>query len=214
MAQCEDDSLIVAPEVSLTGFDYENIDLAMAFSIFATQELAKATKSKTLIITMLEQTDSQIYNNVKVFHKGSVIHSRAKARLFALGDEHKYMHEGNVSEIEIIEIDGVKVGILICFELRFKELWQKLEGSDVICVPSWWGAARAEHFRSLSQALAIMNQCYVIASDSANDECSGLGGIITPQGEEQRNGNTACFSIKYQKKAIALMRRYIDVGIE
>ena len=214
IAECEDDSLIVAPEVSLSGFDYENLEAVLAFSILATEALLKATKNKTLIITMLERCGTKIYNNVKVFHRGRVIHSRAKARLFRLGDEHKYMDEGDEGAIEIIDVDGVNVGILICFELRFKELWQRVEGADVIATPSWWGVARSEHFRALTQSLAIINQCYVVASDSANSECSALSGIITPQGQEQRNGNKPCLKVKYEKKEIMLMRRYINVGIE
>jgi predicted amidohydrolase len=58
-----------------------------------------------------------------------------------------------------------------------------------------------------------MNQCYVVASDSQNDECSKMSGIITPQGEVYRNGTENTLSIEYKPKQIALMRRYMDVGI-
>lgn len=209
----DDDSFIVAPEVCLSGFDYENLELALAFAQQATQKLKEATKNKTLILTMLERHEGEVYNIAKVFHKGEVVHQRAKARLFRLGDEHKYMSEGEDDDVKIIELDGVKIALLICFELRFKELWQKVEGADVIAVPSWWGVLRSKHFKTLTQALAIINQCYVVASDSANEECTKMSGVITPQGEVQRNGNTPCLELPYSKKEIALMRRYMDVGI-
>ena len=163
---------------------------------------------------MLEKQGSEIFNFLKVFHKGELVHKRAKAKLFRLGDEHKFMSEGSSDAIEIVELDGVKVGVLVCFELRFKALWSKLEGADIIALPSWWGVLRSEHFSVLTQALALMNQCYVVASDSANAECSGLSGIITPQGETQRNGNKPCLELPYEKKQITLMRRYLDVGIK
>jgi len=163
---------------------------------------------------MLEKIDAKVFNNVMVFHNGKLIFKRPKVRLFKLGDEHKYMHEGSDESFETIEIAGVKIAIFVCFELRFKELWQKAEGADVIVAPSWWGKPRAQHFASITQTLAIINECYVVASDSENAECSGLSAIITPQGIVTRNGNTPCLEVEYKKKDITLMRRYIDTGIE
>ncbi|MFA5460783.1 MAG: nitrilase-related carbon-nitrogen hydrolase [Sulfurimonas sp.] len=142
-----------------------------------------------------------------------MVYQRAKAKLFRFGDEHKYMSQGSADEIEIVEVDGIKIGIIICFELRFKEFWKKLEGCDVIAVPSWWGVLRTEHFKVLTRALAIMNQCYVVASDSQNPECTKMSGIIKPHGEDERNEDRAYFELPYEKKEIQSMRRYMDVGI-
>ncbi len=210
----EENSLIVAPEVCLTGFDYENLDKAVTDASHFCEEVKKHSHNKIVVLTMLERHGEHVFNMAKVFANGELVHQRSKARLFKLGDEHKYMHEGDDNGIETFEIAGVKIALLICFELRFKELWQKTEGADIIVVPAWWGKARAEHFRSLTQSLAIMNQCYVCASDSANDECSVLSGVITPQGTEARNGNNPCLVEEYREKEIAVMRRYLDVGIK
>ncbi|WP_188093721.1 MULTISPECIES: carbon-nitrogen hydrolase family protein [Sulfurimonas] len=206
-------SIIVAPEVCLTGFDYENYDKALEFSLEADEKIKSASKDKIIILTMLEKREGKIFNITKIFFNGEIVHERAKAKLFRFGDEHKYMHEGSSDNIKIVEIDGIKIGILICFELRFKEFWKKLEGCDIIAVPSWWGVLRSEHFKVLTQALAIINQCYVIASDSQNNECTKMSGIITPHGEDKRNKNKSCLEIKYDKKEITSMRRYMDVGI-
>ena len=197
----------------LTSFDYENLDEVVEFAHKANEELKKASKDKIIILTIIEKRDSQVFNFAKIFHNGEVVYERAKARLFRLGSEHKYMSEGIDENIKIVEVDGIKIGILICFELRFKELWQKLEGCDVIAVPSWWGVLRAEHFMALTQTLAIINQCYVIASDSLNEECSKMSGVIRPYGEVKRNGNEPCLELEYSKKEIIKMRRYLDVGI-
>ena len=208
----EENSLIVAPEVYLTGFDYENLEQATAMAWEFTKQIQQHAHGKIIILTMLEKQNEQVFNMAKIFANGEVVYQRAKARLFKLGDEHKYMQEGSDESIETIEIAGVKIALLVCFELRFKELWQKCEGTDIIAIPAWWGKARSEHFRSLTQALAIINQCYVLASDSANDECSVLSGIITPQGIENRNGNTPHFTQEYKQKEIAFVRRYIDIN--
>lgn len=212
--ECDKNSIIVAPEVCLTGYDYENFDEVLAFANRATQEIKKYSFSKIIVLTMIEKTQEGIFNFVKVFHNGEVVYQRAKARLFRFGDEHKYMQEGSDEAIKIIEIDDIKIAFFICFELRFKELWLASEGADVICVPSYWGVLRTEHFKSITQTLAIINQCYVVASDSANEECTKMSGIITPQGEVTRNSDNKILQIPYSKKNISLMRRYMDVGIE
>ena len=149
-----------------------------------------------------------------MFHDGELIHERAKARLFRLGQEEKYMSQGDDESFEIFEIDGIKIALFICFELRFKELWQKAEGADLILVPAWWGKPRSEHFETLTKALALMNECYVLVSDALNAECTGISGIVTPQGEMVLNGNKPCLIQRYNKKNITLMRRYIDIGID
>ena len=209
----QDNSIIVAPEVCLTGFDYDNFDAVIAFADSANEAIKKASHNKTVILTIIEKIEDKYFNMVKIFHTGEIVHERAKAKLFRLGGEHKYFVEGTSEKIEIITVNGVKIALLICFELRFKELWQQVEGADIIAVPSWWGVLRTEHFKSLTQALAIMNQCYVVASDSLNDECSKMSAIITPQGEVSRNNNAPILNKIYKPKELQLMLRYLDVGI-
>ncbi len=210
----EINSIIVAPEVCLTAFDYDNFDELLAFSLLATEKIKEVSLNKIIIVTMIEKREDKVFNFVKVFHDGEVVYERAKVRLFRFADEHKYMNEGSDEDVQIIEVDKIKIAILICFELRFKELWKKCEGADVIAVPSYWGALRTEHFKSLTQSLAIMNQCYVVAADSEDEECTKMSGIITPQGKVERNGNKPCLKLEYSKKEVTLMRRYMDVGIE
>ena len=208
------ESLIVAPEVCLSGFDYDNFEAVAEFSVTAKEALLEASKGKSIVVSMIEKREDAFFNMLYVFHKGKVVHERAKVKLFVFGGEHNYFTAGEESDIALFEIEGVKIGVLICFELRFKELWRALEGADIIVVPAWWGVLRSEHFKVLTQALAIMNQCYVVASDSLNEECSKMSAIITPQGEVTYNGNMARLEQEYKAKEIALMRRYLDVGIE
>jgi len=206
-------SLIVAPEVCLTGFDYDRFSEAQYFSHKATREIKEISQDKIIILTMIEKVGDEVFNIAKVIHNGEVVYQRAKAKLFKFGGEDKYFKEGSIEDFKIVEVDGIKIAVLICFELRFKDMWKKCEGADVIVTPSWWGVARGEHFKSFTKTLAIMNQCYVVASDSMNDDCSKMSAIINPQGEVLYNGNKPCLELEYNQKEIALMRRYMDVGI-
>jgi len=209
----KENTLIVAPEVCLTAYDYDNFDEVITFADKAIEAIKKVSFNKIIILTIIEKKDGEVFNFAKIFHNGEVVYERAKARLFRFGDEHKYMSEGSDEDIKIVTVDGIKIAIFVCFELRFKELWQKSEGADVIAVPSYWGVLRTEHFKAFTQTLAIMNQCFVVASDSMDDECTKMSGIINPQGEVQRNEQKASLEMKFSKKEIATMRRYMDVGI-
>ncbi len=204
----------MAPEVCLTAYDYDNFEAVLEFAYVAIEEIKKVSYNKIIILTIIERRGDEVFNFAKVFYNGEVVYERAKVRLFRFGDEHKYMSEGSDEAIKIIEVAGVKIAIFICFELRFKELWQMSEGADVIAVPSYWGVLRTEHFKAFTQTLAIMNQCYVVASDSLNEDCTKMSGIITPQGEVQRNAEKPSLEVIYSKKEITLMRRYMDIGIE
>jgi len=209
-----ENSIIVAPEVCLTGFDYDNFQKVAEFALYANNELKKSSYGKIIILTIIEKRDGEFFNFVKIFYNGEIVYERAKARLFRFGGEDKYFSEGKSKDVNIVTVDGIKIGLLVCFELRFKDLWKKLEGADVIAVPAWWGVLRTEHFKTLTKALAIMNECYVIATDSANSECSKISAVINPYGEVTYNRNSSCLAVLYDKKIIKSMRRYMDIGIK
>jgi len=211
--KCNENTLIVAPEVCLTAYDYDNFEAVLTFAPYAIEAIKKASRNKIIILTILERRNNSVFNFAKIFYNGEVVFERAKAKLFRFGDEHKYMQEGSVEDFKIVEVGGIKIAVFICFELRFKELWLKSEGADVIAVPAWWGVVRREHFKIFTEALALMNQCYVVASDSKNKECSAQSGIINPQGEAIRNGEKQALILPLSKKAIAVMRRYMDIGL-
>ena len=206
-------TLLVAPEVCLSGFDYDNFERVVEFSSHAVNEIKKVSKNRIIVLTIIEKKEDKIYNMAKIFHNGEIVYERGKCHLFRFGGEENYFFQENDEKVEIVEVAGLKLGVLICFELRFKVLWEKLEGADIIAIPSWWGVLRTEHFKVLTQSLAIINQCYVVASDSANEECTKQSGIITPFGVDERNENKACLGVIYDKKEVQTMRRYLDVGI-
>ena len=210
--EAADSAIVVAPEVCLTNFDYDHFEEAADFTLVALPLLLEKTQTKTVILTMIERRTDGIYNVAKVLHRGQVIHEQAKANLFKFGGEHDYFEEGSDDEIVLFDVDGIKMGIMICFELRYKDLWQKLEGADIIAIPSQWGKIRTQNFLSLTNALAIMNQCYVAASDTSNSDMTGMSGIISPFGEENRNEDAECLEMRCEKE-IVKMRRYLDVGI-
>jgi predicted amidohydrolase len=205
--------LIVAPEVFLTDFDYMHMSTAATFNLKALKAIKKALQPEQIaMITLILQEEDGFVNQAVVIHKNKLIHTQNKSKLFALGQEDNHFIAGKEKKIKVFEIEGVKFGILICFELRFKQLWQQLEGVDIIVIPAMWGKARKHHLRALSRALAIMNQCYVVVSNSANDDMGGGSAIITPDGEVKETKEEGHIVGEIDFQEIKKMRRYIVIN--
>ncbi|MCX6073083.1 MAG: carbon-nitrogen hydrolase family protein [Campylobacterales bacterium] len=214
LAQAPEDAIIVAPEVCLTGFDYDRFEEAAEFTPTALQKLSNWVENRLLIFTAITRIDDQFYNVAYALHDGKILHAQAKTKLFNLGGETNHFSAGEEAQIMSFNYNGIKIGILICFELRFKSLWQRLEGCDIIAIPAQWGKIRTEHFITLTNALALMNECYVIASDAHNDDTSGMSGIINPFGSELRNNGAETLSLMYEEHTVHSMRRYLNIGIK
>ena len=207
----QDRELIVAPEVYLTAYDYENFDEAIAFYDIAIDTILPLISTQILLITIIKKDDNKVVNQAIIIHKHKVIYRQNKYKLFRLGDEHRYFEAGNRDDIKPFTINGVSYAIIICFELRFKELWKQIEGVDIILIPAMWGKPRKKHLEVLSQALAIMNQSYVIVCNSANDDMAKSSAIISPWGDVVMDDNTKIIKDTIDLKKVKKSRRLIPM---
>jgi len=204
-----DKHIIVAPEVFLTGYDYEHMSTAAKFSANALKTLKKVVNEQIVVLTLILEDGDEFVNQAVVIHKHKIVHRQNKVKLFRLGDEDLYFRAGKRKKIQLFEIEGVKYALLICFELRFKELWKLVEGADVIFVPSRWGKLRKIHLEVLSRALAVMNQCYVIVSNSSDDDMASSASIISPAGTVTIDDTLEAVAGTIDFREIKKMRRYI-----
>ena len=201
--------IVVAPEVFLTAFDYEHLATAAKFSANALKTLKKEVDDQIVVFTLILEEGEHFINQAVVIHKHKIVHRQEKVKLFKLGDEDLYFFAGKKKKIKPFEIEGVKYAILICFELRFKELWKQVEGADVVFVPSRWGKPRKAHLEVLSRALAVMNQCYVVVSNSSDEDMASSSSIISPTGEVTMNDALEAVEGSIDFREIKKMRRYI-----
>jgi len=204
--------LIVAPELCLTNFDYEHFEEAAAFYEIALRSLLRIVSSQILVLTLTVKEGEDFFNQAIVIHEHKVIYSQKKYKLFTLGDEEKYFEAGVQASIVPFEIEGVKYAILICFELRFKELWKQIEGVEIVLIPARWGLSRKKHLETLSQALAIMNQTFVIVSNSADDDMASSSAIISPWGEVVADDTVEMIEKKIALKDVKRVRRLINMN--
>lgn len=71
------------------------------------------------------------------------------------------------NEYKLIEFNSIKVGLGICFDVRFSEMAHqyRMKGASILTFPAAFTVPTGKaHWHTLLRARAIENQCYVIAS--------------------------------------------------
>jgi predicted amidohydrolase len=100
-------------------------------------------------------------------------------------------HEQAGDEVVVSELaDGTRLGMSICYDVRFPELYRALvaEGVEVIAIPAAFTLATTrDHWEVLVRARAIENQCFVVAPNQIGEHAPGQrsGGrsmIVDPWG--------------------------------
>ncbi len=211
---CEKDSLILAPELALSGFSYDRMKEAALFSEKAIEEIKELSKDKTIALTFITKKENNFFNTLYIFNQQQIIHTQSKIKLFPLGNELEYFSAGNEQDIKIIEINGLKIATLICFELRFPQLWEKVKGADIILNPAMWGIKRKDHYESISKALALVSQCFVIACNSADENMAKGSAIINPFGIVKKDDKKEIIEDFFDLNEIKKVRTYINIGLD
>jgi len=84
---------------------------------------------------------------------------------------HPFQEERDVFKggdtLALFDCSGIKVGVQICYDLRFPEVTRKLalEGAELVLVPAAFPDPRNEHWNTLLRARAIENQLYAAATN-------------------------------------------------
>ena len=210
---CEEDSLILAPELALSGFSYDRMIEASNFSLKAVEDIKALSVNKIIALTFITQKNDSFFNTLHIFHNQKIVHTQSKRQLFPLGNELEYFGAGNEEDIKIIDINGLKIATLICFELRFPQLWEKVKGADIILNPAMWGVKRKDHYESISKALALVNQCFVIACNSADENMGKGSAIINPFGIVKKDDSKEIIEDSFDLNEIKKVRTYINIGL-
>lgn len=133
--------------------------------------------------------DDQYYNSSYQFDReGKLVHTYHKVHLFSPSKEQNKFTSGH--QLGIFELDGVKVGIATCYDLRFVEWIRLLALADIeiLFIPAAWPNPRASHWEILLQARAIENQLFVVGVNSVGttDKLTFCGHslIVDPFGEK------------------------------
>ncbi|TXT67433.1 MAG: putative Hydrolase MtnU [Promethearchaeota archaeon] len=163
--------IICLPELFTTGYDLTSVN-----------QLAEPLMGKTLtkireiiidnscvIGTILEKNKDKFYNTAFILGKsGDILGLYRKVHLFSPMLEKEYLTAGTtITPFIIPELQNIKVGLAICYDLRFPELFRKLtlQGAEVIFVPSEFPTPKNDIWKTLLIARAIENQVFIIGTN-------------------------------------------------
>ncbi|MBZ9556721.1 MULTISPECIES: amidohydrolase [unclassified Modicisalibacter] len=173
--------LIVLPEMFATGFTMNSREMAepMADSRSVAWLRAQARQRGCVVTgSVAIQEDGDYYNRlVWATPDGDVIHYD-KRHLFRMAGEHERYAMGN--DRVIVELKGFRILLTVCYDLRFP-VWlrqqprggEHFEYDALLCVANW-PAPRRQPWRTLLQARAIENLCYVIGVNRVGQDAKQM----------------------------------------
>lgn len=196
----EKTALIILPEMFSTSFSMNKEILAETMEGTTVTWMKNTAASRGAILTgsivAKESVDGKTvyYNRLIWMLPNGETGLYDKRHLFAYGKEEQHYSPGK--KRLIASVNGWKVNLQVCYDLRFP-VWQRQSRSqtpllnpeyDLLIVVANWPTARSHAWRTLLQARAIENQCFVIGVNRTGVDGNGLSYpgeslVVGPLGE-------------------------------
>ncbi len=180
--------LILLPEMFSTGFSMNAARLAESMDGPTVKWMAEMAKETNAVVagSLIIEDGGNYYNRLIWMSPNGAIKQYDKRHLFTMAGEHNTYTAG--TELLITEVNGWKVCPLICYDLRFPVWSRNTEGYDLMFYVASWPQKRVYAWKSLLQARAIENQCFVIGvnrvgQDGNGFDYSGDSRVIPPLGD-------------------------------
>lgn len=192
-AAAQQATLLVLPEALLARSDDDPaLSVKSAQTLdggFLTRLLNESrSNSMTTVLTVhVPSTAGRAVNTLVAIRGGEIIAHYAKLHLYDAFNMQESAQVDAGDDIPLlIEIDGMNVGLMTCYDLRFPELalTLALQGAEVLVLPAAWvrGPLKEQHWATLLSARALDTTCYVIAAGECGNRNIGQSRIIDPQG--------------------------------
>ena len=144
-------------------------------------------------VPMACDNPKKVRNSCLVYDdKGKLVARYDKIHLFGLDLGTEHFKEQTTIEpgdtVVVVETPFGRIGLSICYDLRFPELYRAMGDVDIILVPAAFTATTGKaHFETLVRARAIENLAYVMApaqvgKHSANRQTFGNAMVVDPWG--------------------------------
>ncbi len=141
--------LVVLPEFFSTGIHDDSFlnvpeDTEGGIVTEILSETAKKFRVNIVCGSVIERDGEKLYNTTFVLNRqGEIVGKYRKIHLYRFfgGNEHTYLEPGNLPPA-VIELDFAKVGLSICFDIKYPLLYKNLiqKGAEIIVSPSAWSA--------------------------------------------------------------------------
>jgi nitrilase len=194
--------LVSLPEyfVQIGLHETDKFQIAEEFGLGPIQErlAAKARQHDIWVaggsIPIKTQDPAKVTNTALLFNpQGEVVARYDKMHLFSYQDGARNLDEGRTmvagTDIATADTPLGRIGMSICYDMRFPELYRAMGEVDLILVPSAFTVPTGSaHWEVLLRARAIENQCYVLAAAQGGTHASGRqtyghSMLIDPWGE-------------------------------
>jgi predicted amidohydrolase len=150
----------------------------------STDQLRELAKQFSIVIiagsiinrSIIEQRGDKKFNtSLLIDRRGEIIGQYSKIHLF---DAFQFKESEAIthgSELVVFEINGIHVGLTICYDLRFPEIyrWLALQGAEVVFVPSAFVSPNMDHWRLCARARALENGIFIVGVNQIG-EASGI----------------------------------------
>jgi predicted amidohydrolase len=183
-----DVSLAVAPELVTTGYDLDLIsrqgrDLGEPVTGPSVRRMIHVAKRHrmTIVAGFLESADGALFDSVVVAGPDGETATYRKTHLYPA--EQSIFSAG--SELVTTDINGLRLGMMICFEHAFPEIATTLalEGAEVVVIPSAVPKGYEHLLLLRTRARAQDNQVFVVACNMAGQPFCGNSLIVDPRGD-------------------------------
>ncbi len=155
--------------------------------VAAVRELAERSGAAVVAGMFEVAPDSDRPFNTLVLTHGGGLTTYRKIHLYdSFGQRESDLVSAGQTEPVVAELDGTRVGLMTCYDLRFPELARALSagGAEVLVVPAAWvaGPGKVDHWQTLLRARAIENICWVVAAAQPGPRYCGHSMVIAPDG--------------------------------
>ena len=185
--------VVILPEMFSTGFSMRPEQLAEPMTGETVQWMKQLSAELRIILTgsLIIEESGAYYNRLLWVLPNGQVGMYDKKHRFAYAGEHEHYEAGN--RRLIASVKGWRINLQVCYDLRFP-VWARQQSTengpeyDVLIYVANWPGRRSHAWRTLLQARAIENQCFVIGvnrvgADGNQVDHSGNSLIADPLGE-------------------------------
>ena len=174
----DETDLIVLPELFTTGFmvDGNTSELAERNTGETIKYLKDLSSYYNVAIagSFLAATASQLYNRAFFLEPNDEEVFYDKRHLFTMSGEQNVYNRG-VTQAPVFRFRGMNIKLIVCYDLRFPVFCRNVNNSyDVLLVVANWPKVRLNAWKTLLQARAIENECYVCGVNRCGTDPKGL----------------------------------------
>ena len=168
--------LAVLPECALSGYGFgsreEGLDVAQTVPGPATEAVAAACAEHDTVVVfgLLERAGDRLFNSAAVVGPGGVLGVYRKCHLPFLGVD-RFVDPGDRG-YPVFDTPAGRLGVLICYDLSFPEATRslKLDGAQVLCVPTNWPEAAEVSCVHSPPVRAQENHLHLVVCDRVGTE--------------------------------------------